>query len=96
MPFYGRAHVAYVPQSGQVVGLSKFARITQVFSARMQTPDALASQLVVRTCLLLRARLLLSCFAIPAPHDDSPHDTHLSIRPRNTAVPEGAQSSLPG
>ena len=30
MPFYGHAHIAYVPKSGQVIGLSKFARITEV------------------------------------------------------------------
>jgi GTP cyclohydrolase I len=30
MPFYGRVHVAYVPKNGKVIGLSKFARITEV------------------------------------------------------------------
>ena len=66
MPFYGRAHVAYVPQSGQVVGLSKFARITQVFSARLQTPDALASQLAVGALCSLPALFLLSSCSLPA------------------------------
>lgn len=45
MPFYGRAHVAYIPKSGQVVGLSKFARITEVYARRLQTPNLLAHQL---------------------------------------------------
>jgi len=78
MPFYGRAHVAYVPQSGQVVGLSKFARITQVFSARLQTPDALASQLAVGALCSLPALFLLSSCSLLS-DVPAPHATHLSV-----------------
>ena len=33
LPFYGRVHVAYLPE-GKVLGLSKFARITEMFARR--------------------------------------------------------------
>ena len=91
MPFYGRAHVAYVPQSGQVVGLSKFARITQVFSARLQTPDALASQLAVGALCSLPALFLLSSFRRTST------TRYPSQRPpRNAAAPVGAETRNPG
>lgn len=43
-PFTGRAHVAYVPSSG-VVGLSKLARVVEIFSRRLQTQERLTSEI---------------------------------------------------
>ncbi|KAK3251126.1 hypothetical protein CYMTET_30729 [Cymbomonas tetramitiformis] len=45
MPFFGRVHLAYVPSHGRVVGLSKFARIAEVYAKRLQTPENLAQDL---------------------------------------------------
>ena len=42
MPFFGEVHICYLPDEGKVAGLSKFARITEVFSKRLQTPKNLA------------------------------------------------------
>ena len=42
MPFYGRCHVGYVPRDGVIVGLSKVARVAEVFARRVQTPSRLA------------------------------------------------------
>lgn len=42
MPFYGVIHVGYVPKSGVIVGLSKLARVAEVYARRLQTPDGLA------------------------------------------------------
>ena len=44
-PFIGKAHIAYYPRLG-VVGLSKLARIVDTFARRLQTQEALSSQIV--------------------------------------------------
>src|SRR5450756_2639549 len=41
MPFYGRAHIAYTPVE-RVVGLSKLARLTDIFARRLQTQEHLS------------------------------------------------------
>ena len=43
LPFFGRAHVAYVPQ-GKVIGLSKIPRIVDVFARRLQVQERLTRQ----------------------------------------------------
>ena len=45
LPFFGTAHVAYVPK-GRVVGLSKLARVVDYFARRPQTQEALTEQVV--------------------------------------------------
>jgi GTP cyclohydrolase IA len=44
LPFIGRAHVAYIPQ-GKVVGLSKVARLVDVFARRLQIQENLTMQI---------------------------------------------------
>lgn len=44
MPFYGKAHVAYIP-NGRVVGLSKLARTVEVFAKRPQIQEQLTTQI---------------------------------------------------
>jgi len=44
MPFYGKAHVAYRPVE-RVVGLSKLARVVDVYARRLQTQEQLTSQI---------------------------------------------------
>ena len=47
LPFYGVCHVGYVPSGGTIVGLSKVARVAEVFARRVQTPDRLASDVAL-------------------------------------------------
>ena len=44
MPFYGKAHVAYLPSAGRVTGLSKLARAVEVASKRPQLQERLTDQ----------------------------------------------------
>lgn len=44
MPFYGKAHVAYIP-NGEVVGLSKLARTVEVFAKRPQIQEQMSAQI---------------------------------------------------
>jgi len=45
LPFIGKAHVAYVPSKGKIVGLSKLARAVEIFAKRPQLQERLTSQL---------------------------------------------------
>lgn len=45
LPFYGRAHVAYIPREGKVIGLSKLARVADSYAKRPQLQERLTSQI---------------------------------------------------
>jgi GTP cyclohydrolase I len=55
MPFYGKAHIAYMPVE-RVVGLSKLARLVDVYARRLQTQEHLTSQVATAIDEILRPR----------------------------------------
>ena len=55
MPFYGKAHVAYMP-TDRVVGLSKLARLVDVYAHRLQTQEHLTSQVATAIEEVLKPR----------------------------------------
>jgi len=55
MPFYGKAHVAYIP-TDRVVGLSKLARLVDVYAQRLQTQEHLTSQVATAIDEVLKPR----------------------------------------
>lgn len=44
LPFFGRAHIAYIPD-GKIVGLSKLARLVDVYARRLQVQENLTTQI---------------------------------------------------
>lgn len=60
LPFIGSADVAYIPgESGKVVGLSKLARVVDVFARRLQTQERMTAQIADAICDSLNP---LGCF----------------------------------
>ncbi len=45
LPFIGKAHVAYIPAGGKIVGLSQLARAVEIFAKRPQVQERLTAQL---------------------------------------------------
>lgn len=48
LPFYGKAHVAYIPD-GTITGLSKIARVVDIFSHRLQVQERMTMQ--IKECI---------------------------------------------
>jgi GTP cyclohydrolase I len=55
LPFFGRAHVAYIP-NGRIVGLSKVARLVDVFARRLQVQERLTDQIADALMEILQPR----------------------------------------
>jgi GTP cyclohydrolase I len=45
LPFFGKAHVAYIPTRGKIAGLSKIAAVVDLIARRLQTQERMTSQI---------------------------------------------------
>ena len=45
VPFFGMAHVGYIPSKGRVIGISKFARLVECFAQRLQIQERMTMQI---------------------------------------------------
>ncbi len=46
LPFFGRAHIAYIPGAGKIVGISALAKVLEVFAKRPQVQERLTTQFI--------------------------------------------------
>jgi len=56
LPFFGKAHVAYIPGDSKVTGLSKLARIVDVYAKRLQLQERMTEQIADAIMEKLKAR----------------------------------------
>jgi GTP cyclohydrolase I len=63
VPFHGHAHVGYIPsEDGRITGLSKLARLVDVFARRPQVQERLTTQVADSMVRLLRPRGVIAVF----------------------------------
>ena len=55
LPFFGKAHIGYVP-GGKIIGLSKIARLVDVFARRLQVQERLTTQIAQTLMKVLKAQ----------------------------------------
>ena len=65
LPFFGKAHIAYIP-NGRITGLSKIARVVDVFARRLQVQERLTTQ--IKECIQTTLNPLGVMVVIEAEH----------------------------
>lgn len=65
LPFYGKVHVAYIP-NGYITGLSKIARVVDIFSHRLQVQERMTSQ--IKECIQQTLKPLGVMVVVEAKH----------------------------
>lgn len=66
VPFFGQAHVAYIPTKGNVTGLSKLVKVVEGFAKRPQVQERLTSE--IADCLMAKLKPLGVLVIIKAEH----------------------------
>lgn len=56
LPFYGKAHVAYLPADGRVIGISKLARLVDIYARRLQIQERIGQQVTTALMEILKPK----------------------------------------
>lgn len=56
LPFYGKAHIAYIPDNDKVIGISKLARLVDMFARRMQIQERIGDQVTTALMDILKPK----------------------------------------
>lgn len=59
LPFWGKAHIAYIPKDGRITGLSKLARMADGYARRLQVQERLTTQIADAVMEMLEPRGVL-------------------------------------
>lgn len=80
MQFAGTAHIGYIPKGGKVVGISKLARLLEVYSRRFQIQERIGQQIVDAldrhvkpygaACILVAKHSCISCRGVGKQHSE--------------------------
>lgn len=68
LPFFGKAHIAYMPQSGKVIGASKLPRLLEVYSRRLQMQERIGDQVTEALMKHVEPKLKAAACVIEAKH----------------------------
>lgn len=80
LPFIGTASIAYVPQDGKVIGLSKLARLLEIFARRLQIQEKLTTDVTTAlnehlkplgsACIIKASHLCVACRGVQKQHSE--------------------------
>lgn len=78
LPFYGKAHIAYIPNSKYIVGISKLARVLDIYAKRLQVQERICQQVVQAlrqylnplgaACIIEAKHLCIACRGVEKQH----------------------------
>lgn len=87
-PFFGKVHIGYLPKDGKVVGLSKLARVVQIYSRRLQIQERMTQQIAealwkymdIEGCIVVSANVHHVCMSTRGVKNHSANCTMSAVR----------------
>ena len=87
-PFFGKVHIGYLPKNGRVVGLSKLARVVNIYSRRLQLQERMTQQIAealwkyidIEGCIVVSANVHHVCMSTRGVKNHSANCTMSAVR----------------